>query len=62
MKPNFEPGKWFMQCVGIDIAKGTFTACLCMYEFDCDALTAPVVFNNDRLVPTSSSNGAVKRL
>ena len=30
MKPNFEPGKWFMQCVGIDIAKSTFTACLCM--------------------------------
>ena len=48
MKPNFEPGKWFMQCVGIDIAKGTFTACLCMYEFDQGCSTAPVVFNNDK--------------
>lgn len=48
MKPNFEPGKWFMQCVGIDIAKGTFTACLCMYEFDQGCSTDPVVFNNDK--------------
>ena len=48
MKPNFEPGKWFMQCVGIDIAKGTFTACLCMYEFDQGCSTVPVVFNNDK--------------
>jgi transposase len=48
MKPNFEPGKWFMQCVGIDIAKKTFTACLCMYEFDQGCSTAPVVFNNDK--------------
>ena len=44
MKPNFEPG----QCVGIDIAKGTFTACLCMYEFDQGCSTVPVVFNNDK--------------
>ena len=37
-----------MQCVGIDIAKGTFTACLCMYEFDQGCSTVPVVFNNDK--------------
>ena len=37
-----------MQCVGIDIAKGTFTACLCMYEFNQGCSTAPVVFNNDK--------------
>ena len=48
MKPNFEPGKWFMQCVGIDIAKSTFTACLCMYEFDMGCSTNPVVFNNNK--------------
>ncbi len=48
MKPNFEPSKWFMQCVGIDIAKSTFTACLCMYEFDMGCSTAPVVFNNNK--------------
>ncbi len=48
MKPNFKPGKWFMQCVGIDIAKSTFTACLCMYEFDMGCATAPVVFRNDK--------------
>ena len=48
MKPNFEPGKWFMQCVGIDIAKGTFTACLCMYEFDMGCATEPIVFSNNK--------------
>ena len=48
MKPNFKPGKWFMQCVGIDIAKNTFTACLCMYEFDMGCSTVPVVFNNNK--------------
>ena len=48
MKPNFEPGKWFMQCVGIDIAKSTFTACLCMYEFDQGCSTPPVVFSNNK--------------
>ena len=48
MRPNFEPGKWFAQCVGIDIAKSTFTACLCMYEFDMGCSTAPVVFNNNK--------------
>ena len=48
MKPNFEPGNWFMQCVGIDIAKKTFTACLCMYEFDMGCSTNPVVFNNNK--------------
>jgi len=37
-----------MQCVGIDIAKSTFTACLCMYEFDTGCSTAPVVFNNNK--------------
>ena len=48
MKPDFEPGKWFMQCVGVDIAKSTFTACLCMYEFDMGCSTNPVVFNNNK--------------
>ena len=69
MRPNFEPGKWFAQCVGIDIAKSTFTACLCMYEFDMGCSTAPVVFKNNKtgfnqfvkwsvlvLVPAKSAN------
>lgn len=30
MKPDFQPSEYFVQCVGIDISKSSFTACLCM--------------------------------
>ena len=32
MKPCFEKSEWFVQCVGIDISKDKFTACLCMAD------------------------------
>ena len=46
MKPNFEPGKWFMQC-GNRHCKGYVHGLPGMYEFDCGCSTPPVVFTND---------------
>ena len=39
MTPDFKVGKdnkWFRQCVGIDIAKEKFNACLFMYDIASD--------------------------
>ncbi len=32
MTPDFELNEWFVQCVGIDVSKGKFTACLGMSD------------------------------
>lgn len=53
MTPDFEVGKankWFRQCVGIDIAKDKFNACLFMYDIasDMGCGTRSVEFRNDR--------------
>jgi len=52
MKPDFKltDGKWFRQCVGIDMSKEKFTACLQMYDIlsdeGCNSNT--VEFKNNR--------------
>jgi transposase len=53
MKPDFNVEKndpWFRQCVGIDIARDKFDACLYMYDIasDMGCCTRSVVFSNDR--------------
>ena len=53
MTPDFKVGKdnkWFRQCVGIDIAKDKFTACLFMYDIasDMGCGTKSVEFKNTK--------------
>ena len=49
MKPNFPVNRYFRQCVGIDVSKNKFTACLCMYGWGCPVeATVPVNFNNNK--------------
>lgn len=53
MKPNFEVAKGcqsFHQCVGLDIAKKKFNACLCMYDTISGSrcYTKSVEFTNDK--------------
>lgn len=37
MKPFYSPGSHFRQCVGIDVSKTKFTACMCMMTPGCGA-------------------------
>lgn len=53
MTPDFEVrkgDKWFRQCVGIDIAKSKFNACLYMYDIGSDqgVCTKSIEFSNDK--------------
>lgn len=52
MKPDLQiiPGRYFRQCVGIDVSKDSLTACLQMYDIASDAgcHSVPVEFVNDR--------------
>lgn len=49
MKPSFPVDRYFRQCVGIDVSKNKFTACLCMYGCGCaDDSSVPVDFNNNK--------------
>ena len=53
MTPDFKVGKdnkWFRQCVGIDIAKEKFNACLFMYDIasDMGCGTKSVEFKNTK--------------
>ena len=52
MKPNSQMtlDKYFRQCVGIDISKDKFTACLYMYDMASDAgcCTESIDFPNNR--------------
>lgn len=47
MQPRFKPTIYFRQCVGIDIAKSTFMACLSMLDAE-GCSTSPIEFTNDR--------------
>lgn len=47
MKPRFKPTEFFRQCVGIDVSRDTFTACLSMLD-DEGCSTPPVDFSNDK--------------
>ena len=52
MKPNSQmtPGEYFRQCVGIDISKNKFTACLYMYDraSDVGCHTKSIDFSNTK--------------
>lgn len=49
MKPSFPVDHSFRQCVGIDVSKNKFTACLCMYRWGCaDDSTVSIDFNNNK--------------
>lgn len=49
MKPSFPVDRYFRQCVGIDVSKNKFTACLCMYGCGhADDASVPVDFNNNK--------------
>lgn len=47
MQPRFKPTVYFRQCVGIDVAKSTFMACLSMLDAE-GCSTPPIEFTNDR--------------
>ena len=47
MQLRFKPTVYFRQCVGIDIAKSTFMACLSMLDAE-GCSTSPIEFTNDR--------------
>lgn len=47
MQPRLKPGVFFRQCVGIDVAKETFTACLSMLD-DEGCNTPSFEFYNDK--------------
>lgn len=47
MKPRFKPTIFFRQCVGIDVSKDTFTACLSMLD-DEGCSTPSVDFTNNK--------------
>lgn len=47
MQPRFKPTVYFRQCVGIDVAKSTFMACLSM--LDAEGFSTPSIeFSNDK--------------
>ena len=49
MKPSFPVDRYFRQCVGIDVSKNKFTACLCMYGLGCTAdSSVPIDFTNNK--------------
>lgn len=52
MKPDSQiiPGRYFRQCVGLDVFRDSLTACLWMYDIASDAGChgVPVEFVNDR--------------
>ena len=48
MKPDFQPSEYFVQCVGIDISKSSFTACLCMSNMKERCQSEVVSFANTR--------------
>ena len=49
MKPSFPVDRYFRQCVGIDVSKNKFTACLCMYGCGhADDASVSVDFNNNK--------------
>lgn len=48
MTLDFTPNEWFVQSVGIDIAKSTFTACICMSNVCESQLSEVVTFNNSK--------------
>lgn len=47
MQPRFKPTVYFRQCVGVDVAKSTFTACLSMLDAE-GCSTPSIEFTNDR--------------
>lgn len=47
MQPRFKPTVYFRQCVGIDVAKSTFMACLSMLDAE-GCSTPPIEFTNDK--------------
>ena len=60
MTPDFKVGKnnkWFRQCVGIDIAKDKFNACLFMYDIasDMGCGTKSIEFKNTQAGLQSAS-------
>lgn len=49
MKPKFPIDKYFRQCIGVDVSKNKFTACMCMYSWGCPAQwTESIEFTNDK--------------
>ena len=48
--PIESDGKWLSQCVGIDISKDKFTACICLYDMCSNkaSYSKTVEFSNDR--------------
>lgn len=49
MKSKFPVDRYFRQCVGVDISKNKFTACLCMLSWGCPAQsTEPIDFANTK--------------
>lgn len=49
MKSKFPTDRYFRQCVGIDVSKDKFTACLCMLSWGCPVQnTESVDFANNR--------------
>ena len=63
MKSKFPTDRYFRQCVGIDVSKSKFTACLCMLSWGCPAqFTESIEFANTKPASTSWSNGHAERL
>lgn len=49
MKSKFPTDKYFRQCVGIDVSKNKFTACMCMLSWGCPAQnTESIDFSNNK--------------
>ncbi|WP_438590616.1 IS110 family transposase [Duncaniella muris] len=49
MKSKFPTDRYFRQCVGIDVSKSKFTACLCMLSWGCPAqFTESIEFANTK--------------
>lgn len=49
MKSKFPTDKYFRQCIGIDVSKNKFTACMCMLSWGCPAqCTGAIDFSNDK--------------
>lgn len=49
MKSKFPTDRYFRQCVGIDVSKDKFTACMCMLNWGCPAqFTESIEFANSK--------------
>lgn len=49
MKSKFPTDRYFRQCVGIDVSKNKFTACMCMLSWGCPAqFTESIEFANTK--------------